>query len=139
MSKKNSNTDNAQTSDEQINQVLTGSEQIQTEIDAKQIELEAKQKELEKCLEDLERKKTLSENRIKFLLTDNNLSNVLKSLENDGFETPYFKLKFVSVSDSYRGEELVSISNTNLIQEFILMLREKIASKIIEIENELIN
>ena len=78
MSKKNQSTDNTQVLGDVINQVLAGSEQIQTEIDAKQIELEAKQKELEKCLAILERKKQLSTNRQKFLSTDGNLLKVFK-------------------------------------------------------------
>ena len=139
MSKKNQNTDNTQAVGEVINKVLAGSEQIQTEIDAKQIELEAKQKELERCLAVLERKKELSMNRQKFLSTDGNLQKVLEALEIDDFETPHFRLKLFNVESSYKDIELTSISNTDLIKEFVMMLREKIASKIVEIENELIN
>ena len=139
MSKKNQNTENTQTVGDVINQVLAGSEQIQTEIDAKQKEIEAKQKELERCLAVLERKKQLSTNRQKFLSTDENLLKVLEVLETDDFETPHFKLKLLNVESSYKDIELTSISNTDLINEFVMMLREKIASKIVEIETELIN
>lgn len=139
MSKKNQNTDNTQVLGDVINQVLAGSEQIQTEIDAKQIELEAKQKELERCLADLERKKQLSTNRQKFLSTDESLLNVLEMLSTDEFETPHFKLKLYSAESRYNESDIASISNSDLIKEFVLMLREKIATKIVEIENELIN
>lgn len=139
MSKKNQNTENTQTVGEVVNQVLTEVAPIQTEIDERQREIEAKQKELEKCLADLERKKQLSTNRQKFLSTDENLLKVLEVLETDDFETPHFKLKLLNVESSYKDIELTSISNTDLIKEFVLMLREKIASKIVEIENELIN
>ena len=139
MSKKNQSTDNTQILGEVINQVLQGSEQIQTEIDAKQIELEAKQKELEKCLAILERKKELSANRQKFLSTDGNLLKVLEVLNTDEFETPHFKLRLLSSESRYNEPDVASISNTDLIKEFVLMLREKIASKIVEIESELIN
>ena len=139
MSKKNQNTDNTQAVGEVISQVLTDVAPIQTEIDAKQIELEAKQKELERCLAVLERKKELSMNRQKFLSTDGNLQKVLEALEIDDFETPHFRLKLFNVENSYKDIELTSISNTDLINEFVMMLREKIASKIVEIENELIN
>ena len=139
MSKKNQNTDNTQAVGEVISQVLTDVAPIQTEIDERQREIEAKQKELEKCLADLERKKQLSTNRQKFLSTDENLLKVLEVLETDDFETPHFKLKLLNVESSYKDIELTSISNTDLIKEFVLMLREKIATKIVEIENELIN
>ena len=139
MSKKNQSTDNTQVLGEVINQVLAGSEQIQTEIDAKQIELEAKQKELEKCLAILERKKELSANRQKFLNTDENLTKVLQALQIDDLETPHFKLKLHHTETNYRDTELVSISNTDLIKEFIVMLKEKISVKIADIEKELIN
>lgn len=139
MSKKNQNTENTQTVGEVVNQVLTEVAPIQTEIDERQKEIEAKQKELERCLAVLERKKQLSTNRQKFLSTDENLLKVLEVLETDDFETPHFKLKLLNVESSYKDIELTSISNTDLIKEFVLMLREKIASKIVEIETELIN
>lgn len=139
MSKKNQSTDNTQALGEVINQVLTDVAPIQTEIDERQKEIEAKQKELEKCLADLERKKQLSTNRQKFLSTDGNLLKVLEVLETDDFETPHFKLKLLNVESSYKDIELTSISNTDLIVEFVNMLREKIATKIVEIETELIN
>lgn len=139
MSKKNQNTENTQTVGEVVNQVLTEVAPIQTEIDEKQKEIEAKQKELERCLAVLERKKQLSTNRQKFLSTDENLLKVLEVLETDDFETPHFKLKLLNVESSYKDIELTSISNTDLIVEFVNMLREKIASKIVEIETELIN
>lgn len=139
MSKKNQNTDNTQAVGEVISQVLTDVAPIQTEIDERQREIEAKQKELERCLAVLERKKELSMNRQKFLSTDGNLQKVLEALEIDDFETPHFRLKLFNVESSYKDIELTSISNTDLINEFVMMLREKIASKIVEIENELIN
>ena len=139
MSKKNQNTDNTQAVGEVISQVLTDVAPIQTEIDERQKEIEAKQKELEKCLADLERKKQLSTNRQKFLSTDGSLLNVLEMLETDEFETPHFKLRLYSAESRYNETDIASISNTDLIKEFVLMLREKIASKIVEIENELIN
>lgn len=139
MSKKNQNTENTQTVGEVVNQVLTEVAPIQTEIDERQKEIEAKQKELERCLAVLERKKQLSTNRQKFLSTDENLLKVLEVLETDDFETPHFKLKLLNVESSYKDIELTSISNTDLINEFVMMLREKIASKIVEIETELIN
>ena len=138
MSKKNQNTENTQTVGEVVNQVLTEVAPIQ-EIDERQKEIEAKQKELERCLAVLERKKQLSTNRQKFLSTDENLLKVLEVLETDDFETPHFKLKLLNVESSYKDIELTSISNTDLINEFVMMLREKIASKIVEIETELIN
>lgn len=139
MSKKNQSTENTQAVGEVVNQVLTDVMPIQTEIDERQKEIEAKQKELEKCLAVLERKKELSMNRQKFLSTDESLSRILKELAKDDFETARFKLKLHNVESSYKDIEVTSISNTDLIIEFIKMLREKIASKIVEIETELIN
>lgn len=139
MSKKNQNTENTQAVGEVVNQVLTEVAPIQTEIDERQKEIEAKQKELERCLAVLERKKELSMNRQRFLTTDESLSRILKELAKDDFETARFKLKLHNVESSYKDIEITSISNTDLIVEFIKMLREKIASKIVEIETELIN
>lgn len=112
--------------------------QVFKDAEEKQRELERKQQELEQCLAQLEHKKKLSEHRAKFIQTDEKLSKALEELQGDEFEHPHFKLA-MKTFDQYRDrEDVVSISNTDLIREFVLMLREKIADKVTEIETELV-
>ena len=111
--------------------------QTMKDLDNKQKELERKQKELKECLAVLEHKKTLSEHRSKFIEKDEKLNEALEKLQGDEFENPHYRLT-LKTYDGYRErEDVVSISNTELINAFVVMLREKIASKVLEIETEL--
>lgn len=105
-------------------------------------ELEEKRKELEKCLKEIEHKKELTENLAKFHRTDEALSKVAeyvaKEIEDKDFDSATYKIRFVRTDVYGDRQDVAVISNVELINEFIAMLKGKIADKVEEIENELI-
>ena len=115
-------------------------EAAQIEAAERQREIEAKQKELQNCLKELERKKRLSDNRAKFIETLDQLEEAEKLINPDDFETKRLKLSLHEVSDSGYSRDgfSTSISNSNLILDFIAMLKEKVCQKIEELETELV-
>ena len=101
-----------------------------------QAELERKTAELHKCLEDLERKKKLSSDRTAFMGALDDLDAAETKLgEEDGFNSPNYKLKF---SGGYGSGEIFALSNRFVLLEFIGFMRDRIKSKISEIEMQLI-
>lgn len=101
-----------------------------------QAELERKTAELQKCLEDLERKKKLSSDRTAFMGALDDLDAAETKLgEEDGFNSPNYKLKF---SGGYGSGEIFALSNRFVLLEFIGFMRDRIKSKISEIEMLLI-
>ena len=101
-----------------------------------QAELERKTAELQKCLEDLERKKKLSSDRTAFMGALDDLDAAETKLgEEDGFNSPNYKLKF---SGGYGSGEIFALSNRFVLLEFIGFMRDRIKSKISEIEMQLI-
>ena len=101
-----------------------------------QAELERKTAELQKCLEDLERKKKLSSDRTAFMGALDDLDAAeTKLVEEDGFNSPNYKLKF---SGGYGSGEIFALSNRFVLLEFIGFMRDRIKSKISEIEMQLI-
>lgn len=101
-----------------------------------QAELERKTAELQKCLEDLERKKKLSNDRTAFMGALDDLDAAETKLgEEDGFNSPNYKLKF---SGGYGSGEIFALSNRFVLLEFIGFMRDRIKSKISEIEMQLI-
>lgn len=102
-------------------------------------EAEAKQRELDKCLEVLKNKKRLADNRTKFIETLEKLDEAEKLLTPEEFESKRMKLKLYEVNDYGREEGFtVSITNTDLIMEFVAMLKDKINIKIEDLETELV-
>lgn len=102
-------------------------------------EIERRQAELDKRLEDLERMKELCNHRQKFIETDKALEKALGRLDGDEFTNPHFRILLKDVEQYGDKGEVVAISNTDLIREFVLMLRGKIAAKVEEIETELMS
>ncbi|MDO5341308.1 MAG: hypothetical protein Q4F69_02490 [Bacteroidia bacterium] len=102
-------------------------------------EIERRQAELDKRLEDLERMKELCNHRQKFIETDKALEKALGRLDGDEFTNPHFRILLKDVEQYGDKGEVVAISNTDLIREFVLMLRSKIAAKVEEIETELMS
>ena len=101
-----------------------------------QAELERKTAELQKCLEDLERKKKLSSDRTAFMGALDDLDAAETKLgEEDGFNSPNYKLK---LSGGYGSGEIFALSNRFVLLEFIGFMRDRIKSKISEIEMQLI-
>ena len=101
-----------------------------------QAEIERKTAELQKCLEDLERKKKLSNDRSAFMSALDDLDAAESKLgEEDGFNSPNYKLKF---SGGYGSGEIFALSNRFVLVEFIGFMRGRIKSKISEIETLLI-
>ena len=102
-----------------------------------QAELERKTAELQKCLEDLERKKKLSSDRTAFMGALDDLDAAETKLgEEDGFNSPNYKLKF---SGGYGSGEIFALSNRFVLHEFIGFMRGRIKTKISEIELQLIS
>lgn len=102
-------------------------------------EIERRQAELDKRLEDLERMKQLCNHRQKFIETDKALEKSLAHLAGDEFTNPHYRIMLKDVEQYGDKSEVVAISNTDLIREFVVMLRGKIAAKVEEIETELMS
>lgn len=101
-----------------------------------QAEIERKTAELQKCLADLERKKKLSNDRSAFMSALDDLDAAETKLgEEDGFNSPNYKLKF---SGGYGSGEIFALSNRFVLLEFIGFMRGRIKNKISEIEMQLI-
>ena len=101
-----------------------------------QAEIERKTAELQRCLADLERKKKLSNDRSAFMSALDDLDAAESKLgEEDGFNSPNYKLKF---SGGYGSGEIFALSNRYVLVEFIGFMRGRIKSKISEIETLLI-
>ena len=101
-----------------------------------QAEIERKTAELQKCLADLERKKKLSSDRSAFMSALDDLDVAETKLdEEDGFNSPNYKLKF---SAGYGSGEIFALSNRFVLLEFIGFMRGRIKTKISEIEMQLI-
>ena len=101
-----------------------------------QAEIERKTAELQKCLADLERKKKLSSDRSAFMSALDDLDAAEAKLgEEDGFNSPNYKLKF---SGGYGSGEIFALSNRFVLVEFIGFMRGRIKTKISEIETLLI-
>ena len=135
---QNTNNANAPKVDEVIKNAV--SDQAKAAKAAK--ELEDKRRELEKCLKEIEHKKELTENLSKFHRTDEALSKVAeyvaKEIEDKDFDSATYKIRFVRTDVYGDRQDVAVISNVELINEFIAMLKGKIADKGEEIENELI-
>ena len=102
-----------------------------------QAEIERKTAELQKCLADLERKKKLSSDRSAFMSALDDLDAAEAKLgEEDGFNSPNYKLKF---SGGYGSGEIFALSNRFVLVEFIGFMRGRIKTKISEIEMQLIS
>lgn len=115
-------------------------EEKQLEALAKKQELEAKRRELTDCLNELKRKKQLADHRDTFLATLVKLDEAEDLLIPGEFETKRIKLNIFEVSEngySKNGFDF-SISNSHLIKEFIIMLRDRVQDKIRELEAELV-
>ena len=102
-----------------------------------QKDIERKTQELQKCLADLTRKKSLSDNRSKFIEAIDNLNEAKKNLEEQtDFETSVYRLTFKA--GSYNSDDIFKISNRFVLLQFVDFITEKIHQKISEIELELI-
>ena len=102
-----------------------------------QAEIERQTAELQRCLADLERKKKLSSDRTAFMSALDDLDAAETKLgEEDGFNSPNYKLKFTG---GYGSGEIFALSNRFVLLEFIGFMRGRIKSKISEIEMQLIS
>jgi len=102
-----------------------------------QKDIERKTQELQKCLADLTRKKTLSDNRSKFIDAIDNLNEAKKKIEEQtDFETNVYRLTFKS--GNYNSDDIFKISNRFVLLQFVDFITEKINQKISEIELDLI-
>lgn len=113
-------------------------EQAQT-AEQLQEEIVKKQKELQMKLQELEAKQKLNSNRSKFLETLDNLGEFKDKLdEMDSFETNIFRVKFCSVENGYRENDLFSVSNVSVLLDLIDFMRKRINVKVAEIEQQLL-
>lgn len=104
-----------------------------------QAEIAKKQKELQQKLQELEAKQKLNSNRSKFLETLDSLDEFKGKLEEvDCFETNIFRVKFCSVENGYRDNDLFSVSNVSVLLDLIDFMRERINIKVSEIEQQLL-
>ncbi|ADV44372.1 hypothetical protein [Bacteroides helcogenes] len=105
-----------------------------------QEEINRKTKELEKCLAELERKKEISRQRTAFINAMDKLDEATGKLkEENSFETPLYKLRFVEASSYGNNSDIFTISNRFLLEEFTKFMKKKIQSKIEELEQLLIS
>lgn len=110
---------------------------VEQEAAAIQKEIEKRTAELQKCLDELERKKKLSENRNQFLCVIKKLKRAEDIiLQENEFNSDTYKLRFSNSAD-YREEDVFTISNREIIIDFIMHIRDKILSKVGEIESQL--
>ena len=106
-------------------------EQLQAEIDQRTAELQKK-------LQELEAKQKLNRNRSKFIETLDKLAEFEEKLNvDDSFETSLFRIKFCSV-ENYRENDLFSVSNTSVLLDLIAFMRERIKSKVADLEQQLL-
>ena len=113
-------------------------EQAQT-AEQLQEEIVKKQKELQMKLQELEAKQKLNSNRSKFLETLDNLGEFKDKLdEMDSFETNIFRVKFCSVENGYRENDLFSVSNVSVLLDLIDFMHKRINVKVAEIEQQLL-
>lgn len=104
-----------------------------------QAEIAKKQKELQQKLQELEAKQKLNSNRSKFLETLDNLGEFKDKLEEmDSFETNIFRVKFCSVENGYRENDLFSVSNVSVLLDLIDFMHKRINVKVAEIEQQLL-
>lgn len=101
-------------------------------------EIQKKAEELQKCLQDLQRKQELSTHRTVFIETLDKLAEAEKRLnEEEEFDSRQIKVKFVD-NYNYRDTEVFTIGNKSIIKDFIAFTREKIKTRIVDIEQQLI-
>lgn len=95
---------------------------------------------LEKQLSEINKRKRLADNRQIFLSKKTALLEFRKSIEeekqNGSFDSSKFKISLAS--SHYREDDKISISNIDLILDFMDMLECKIDSYVVAIETELI-
>ena len=104
-----------------------------------QDEIVKKQKELQMKLQELEAKQKLNSNRSKFLETLDNLGEFKDKLEEmDSFETNIFRVKFCSVENGYRENDLFSVSNVSVLLDLIDFMHKRINIKVSDIEQQLL-
>ena len=95
---------------------------------------------MEKCLADLERKKEISRQRTAFINAMDKLDEAADKLkEENSFETALYKLRFVEASSYGNNNDIFTISNRFLLEEFTKFMKKKIQSKIEELEQLLIS
>ncbi len=103
-----------------------------------QKEIQQRTEELQKCLQELQRKQKLSEHRTIFINVLDQLASAEARLnEEEDFDSSRIKVKFINL-DNYRDNEVFSIGNKSIIQDFITFTREKIKNRITEIEKQLV-
>lgn len=103
-----------------------------------QAEIDQRTAELQKKLQELEAKQKLNRNRSKFIETLDKLAEFEEKLcVEDAFETSLFRIKFCSV-ENYRENDLFSVSNTSVLLDLIAFMRERIKSKVADLEQQLL-
>lgn len=110
---------------------------MEQEATAIQKEIEQRTAELQKCLAELERKKKLSENRVQFMDVMDRLEQAEDILlQENEFNTDVYKLRFCNAAN-YREDDVFTISNREIIIDFVRYIREKVIAKVREIESQL--
>ncbi len=138
--KANAETKKAQTKNpESVGEVI---EKALEESKKQAKELEKRKKELEKALQEIERKQELTDHLTKFHETDEALSNVLEILAKEigekALDSGTYKICFVRTGAYGDRDNVAIVSNTDLIEEFVHVLKIKIAQKVNDIETELL-
>jgi hypothetical protein len=97
------------------------------------------QKQLETSIKKFQEANNLILNRNAFLNSKNKLlafEKELKKKEETDFEVQDCKLKLIS--GKYSGEEIISIGNKTILQDFVSFITKKIDDKISEIELKIV-
>ena len=112
-------------------------EQLQAELEEQQREIDRRTAELQKKLKELEEKQELNKNRTRFMETLDNINKCENELlDNNEFETHTCRIKFYS--GNYGERETFTISNKDLVLDFISFMRERINNKVRDIEQQLL-
>ena len=105
--------------------------------------IEEMQKRLNEELQRLNHKKEVADKRSVFLTCSGKIDEYLKQLQQESeFDTNICRLTFEILEKNQYGREefhdLMTVSNTAIVTKFCNALKEEIAAKVAELENELL-
>ena len=105
--------------------------------------IEEMQKRLNEELQRLNHKKEVADKRSVFLTCSGKIDEYLKQLQQESeFDTNICRLTFEILEKNQYGREefhdLMTVSNTAIVTKFCNALKDEIASKVAELENELL-
>ena len=112
-------------------------------LDDKRESIEEMQKRLNEELQRLNHKKEVADKRGVFLSCSGKIDEYLKQLQQETeFDTNICRLTFEIYEKNQYGREefhdLMTVSNTAIVTKFCNALKEEIAAKVAELENELL-